>query len=96
MAETKPPRDPAGGQLAGPSQRALCSIDCAVLAYCSLLADAADPLEPEEEQRLLGGQALLGDRVAPLLLRCLQMWERGAQRLVSCARAAGGGAAGWA
>jgi len=55
-----------------------------VLAYCTLHAVAATPLDPEVAQRL---QALLVDRVAPLLLRCLQVWEDGAQRLLSCADA---------
>ncbi len=35
----------------------------------------AAPLDPEMEERL---HALLAERVAPLLLRCLQTWEGGA------------------
>ncbi len=84
-------RDTAGGL--EPFETALRSVDRAVLAYSTLHAVAADPLEPEVEQRL---QALLVDRVAPLLLRCLQTWEGGRQHLLSCADAASGRGTGWA
>jgi len=93
VVETKPPRDPAGDS--DPFAAALRSVDRALLAYSTLHDVAADPLEPELEQRL---QALLVNRVTPLLLRCLQTWEGGAQRLLSYADAlfwpAGGALAG--
>ncbi len=47
------------------------------MAYATLNEDAASPLEPEAEARL---QALLAERVAPLLTRCLQAWKAGARR----------------
>ncbi len=51
------------------------SIECALLAR-SLLGRGGGVLEPEAEQRL---QALLADRIVPLLLLCLQVWKGGAR-----------------
>jgi hypothetical protein len=85
LDESKPPRGTAGG--IEYSELALFSVDRGVLAYSTLHTVAATPLEPEVEQRL---QALLVDRMTPLLLQCLQMWEGGAQRLMSCVDAGSG------
>jgi len=53
----------------------LTGIDRALMALDVLDEPQATPLDPEAEQRL---HALLAERVAPLLLRCLQTWEGGA------------------
>jgi ferredoxin len=50
------------------------------MAYGALREDNPGALDSQTEQRL---QALLADRAVPLLLRCLQMWRRGARR-TSC------------
>ncbi len=60
-------------------------VRCAIQAHSDTLQAGARRLDPEVEQRL---QALLGDRVVPLLLRCLQLWERGARRTPPPPRAA--------
>jgi hypothetical protein len=53
------------------------SIEQAIAAREALLEPGAEPLDPEIEQRL---QALLVERVIPLLLRHLQKWYSGARR----------------
>jgi len=58
----------------------LFSVRSAIQAHSDMLKAGALQLAPEVEQRL---QALLVDRVAPLLLRTLKMWEGGAQRLMA-------------
>jgi len=69
----------AGGPAVDPSicrvMGTLVSLRCAIHAHSDMLKAGAHRLDPEVEQRL---QALLVDRVAPLLLRCLQIWEGGA------------------
>jgi len=67
-------RAPAGGprEAVYAWEMALSGIDSALDA---LNTPRAAPLDPEAEQRL---HALLAERVAPLLLRCLQAWEGGA------------------
>ncbi len=62
----------------------LISVSGTIQTYSDTLDAGARRLDPEVEQKL---QALLVDRLTPLLLRCLQMWEGGAQRPVSCADA---------
>ncbi len=60
-------------------------IECATRAYTETLEEGAERVEPGVEQRL---QALLAGRVAPLLLRCLQLWKAGARRPVRGPRVA--------